>query len=83
MLVGPTGGGKSTVRKILRRALVLLPTFQGAEEDEATTVEGSEIRESRSQTALPVGFLLLAFQPSSTFYSKAPQLRNQFFLPKA
>lgn len=27
MLVGPTGGGKTTVRSILQKALVLLPTF--------------------------------------------------------
>lgn len=28
MLVGPTCGGKSTVRNILQKALVLLPTIQ-------------------------------------------------------
>ena len=27
MLVGPTGGGKTTVRSILQKALVLLPTI--------------------------------------------------------
>ena len=43
MLVGPTGGGKSTVRKILRKALTVLPSFLGTEEDETTTIEGSEI----------------------------------------
>ena len=32
MLVGPTGGGKSTTRAILQRALVLLPAIMSAEE---------------------------------------------------
>ncbi|KAH3851244.1 hypothetical protein DPMN_093724, partial [Dreissena polymorpha] len=32
MLVGPTGGGKTTVRSILQKALVLLPTIQPQEE---------------------------------------------------
>ena len=33
MLVGPTGGGKSTIRTILQRALVLLPTINLDRED--------------------------------------------------
>ena len=36
MLVGPTGGGKTTVRSILQRALVLLPMMATSEEDVAT-----------------------------------------------
>ena len=32
MLVGPTGGGKTTTRSILQRALVLLPSLQSEEE---------------------------------------------------
>jgi energy-coupling factor transporter ATP-binding protein EcfA2 len=32
MLVGPTGGGKSTTRAILQRALVLLPAIVAGEE---------------------------------------------------
>lgn len=35
MLVGPTGGGKTTVRSILQRALVLLPTIQPQEDKES------------------------------------------------
>lgn len=34
MLVGPTGGGKTTVRSILQKALVLLPTIQPQEDRE-------------------------------------------------
>ncbi|XP_053375273.1 dynein axonemal heavy chain 6-like isoform X4 [Mercenaria mercenaria] len=34
MLVGPTGGGKTTVRSILQKALVLLPTIQPQEDKE-------------------------------------------------
>ncbi|XP_065071378.1 dynein axonemal heavy chain 6-like isoform X2 [Rhopilema esculentum] len=43
MLVGPTGGGKSTIRKILRKSLVLLPSFHGSEDEEVATVDGSEM----------------------------------------
>ncbi|XP_022090728.1 dynein heavy chain 6, axonemal-like isoform X2 [Acanthaster planci] len=35
MLVGPTGGGKSAVRTILQRALVLLPTIHIGEADQS------------------------------------------------
>ena len=32
MLVGPTGGGKTTTRSVLQRALVLLPSLHSDEE---------------------------------------------------
>ena len=32
MLVGPAGGGKTTTRQILKRALVVLPTIQAREQ---------------------------------------------------
>jgi len=34
MLVGPTGGGKTTVRSILQKALVMLPTISPQEESQ-------------------------------------------------
>ena len=34
MLVGPAGGGKTTTRQILKRALVVLPTIQALEQQE-------------------------------------------------
>ena len=36
MLVGPTGGGKSTTRSILQRALVVLPSISIEEDDGAS-----------------------------------------------
>ena len=33
MLVGPTGGGKTTSRNILQRAMVLMPTLSLEDED--------------------------------------------------
>ncbi|XP_070577565.1 LOW QUALITY PROTEIN: dynein axonemal heavy chain 6-like [Ptychodera flava] len=40
MLVGPTGGGKTTVRSILQRALIVLPTIRlDEEEDKGTSVQ--------------------------------------------
>ena len=52
MLIGPTGGGKTTVRSILQRALVLMPAL--ATEDSSKTPDGSVTR-SRQQSALLVG----------------------------
>ena len=48
MLIGPTGGGKSTVRKVLRKALTLLPSFYGNEDDDTVTIEGNDITDGKS-----------------------------------
>lgn len=37
MLVGPTGGGKSTIRSILQKALILLPMITPADQDKKQT----------------------------------------------
>ena len=55
--MGPTGGGKSTVRKILRKALTVLPSFLGAEEEETAAVEGSE---AASIAAHPVSLFIFS-----------------------
>ena len=34
MLVGPTGGGKTTTRQILKRAIIALPTVQAREQQQ-------------------------------------------------
>ena len=34
MIVGPAGGGKTTTRQILKRALVVLPTIQAREQQQ-------------------------------------------------
>ena len=46
MLVGPTGGGKTTTRNILQRALVLLPMILSDEEKRRT----SKVDKRRSST---------------------------------
>jgi dynein heavy chain len=37
MLVGPTGGGKTTIRSILQKALVLLPTISPEKRNDVYT----------------------------------------------
>lgn len=49
MLVGPTGGGKTTVRTILQKALILMPTIVPQDEKENVT---------RKQSLFPVSSLL-------------------------
>ena len=48
MLVGPTGGGKTTVRTILQKALILMPTIVPQDEKENV---------SRKQSLFPVSHL--------------------------
>ena len=47
MLVGPAGGGKTTTRQILKRALVVLPTIQ-AREQQQTVGTGDYPEETES-----------------------------------
>ena len=43
MLVGPTGGGKTTVRSILQRALVLLPTITAQDDKQEEGGKGKAV----------------------------------------
>lgn len=53
MLVGPAGGGKTTTRQILKRALVVLPTIQAREQQRQHIGTGEEPDENgSSKTAL-------------------------------
>ena len=53
MLVGPAGGGKTTTRQILKRALVVLPTIQAREQQQQQLGPGEEPDETgSSKTAL-------------------------------
>ena len=48
MLVGPAGGGKTTTRQILKRALVVLPTIQAREQQQQQLGTGDEPDETGS-----------------------------------
>ena len=48
MLVGPAGGGKTTTRQILKRALVVLPTIQAREQQHQHIRTGEEPDENGS-----------------------------------
>lgn len=50
MLVGPTGGGKTTVRTILQKALILMPTIVPQDEREIV---------NRKQSMFPVSLVTL------------------------
>lgn len=50
MLVGPTGGGKTTVRRILEKALILLPS---------ETLSSVAERQSISQVNVPLNKMFL------------------------
>ena len=49
MLVGPTGSGKTTVRQILRKALVVLPSVSLEEENARDASHVSSLHENKSK----------------------------------
>lgn len=65
MLVGPTGGGKTTVRNILQKALILLPTISPQDQQ-----EGSGRRQSLFQVGDSTFIIMLIIrEPSGEPYS--------------
>ena len=52
MLVGPAGGGKTTTRQILKRALVVLPTIQAREQQQQLGTGDYPEETGSSKTAL-------------------------------
>ena len=52
MLVGPAGGGKTTTRQILKRALVVLPTIQAREQQQTVGTGDDPDETGSSKTAL-------------------------------
>lgn len=63
MLVGPAGGGKTTTRQILKRAIVALPTVQAREQQQqqqylGTTEDTDEAGSSKTGKPFLVSVLL-------------------------
>ena len=85
MLVGPTGGGKTTARSILQRALVLLPTIHSANDDDFTASAinaASQRRQSVFIVSLPTLCLFPRLLQIQVFSSHLKLwiavVRNQF-----
>lgn len=51
MLVGPTGGGKTSIRNILQKTLVLLPTLQPHSGGDQELKDGNETKHSVVQVS--------------------------------
>ena len=58
MLVGPAAGGKTTTRKILRKALTLVPGFQANEDEDGRTIGSSVDTESKITGTVSFEFCL-------------------------
>lgn len=73
MLVGPTGGGKTTTRQILKRALVVLPTIQAREQQQhsGTVDEPEETGSSKTALSYVVSELTKKCALYSILYPKA------------
>lgn len=73
MLVGPAGGGKTTARQILKRALVVLPTIQAREQQQhsGTVDEPEETGSSKTALSYVVSELAKKCAVNSILYPKA------------
>lgn len=73
MLVGPAGGGKTTTRQILKRALVVLPTIQAREQQQhsGTVDEPEETGSSKTALSYVVSELAEKCAVNSILYPKA------------
>ena len=65
MLVGPAGGGKTTTRQILKRALVVLPTIQAREQQQPLGT--GDYPEETGSTKTSVSFMVWSF-PTLLFF---------------
>lgn len=73
MLVGPAGGGKTTTRQILKRALVVLPTIQAREQQQhsGSVDEPEETGSSKTALSYLVSELTKKCALNSILYLKA------------
>ena len=71
MLIGPAGGGKTTARKILQRALVFLPSVQHREQHEKHLEDYEDKMSNKSAVTHMVNVYLITVE--SPFADRSPK----------